>query len=76
MQETYIDDIDWEDSGHPAEPDEGIVLPEISIPLSSEQLDFLKATINPLQHSENHGIDLYLQTVYLVERMLHDEGGH
>ena len=37
--------------------------------MEQQKLDLRKAEINPTEQSDNYGIDLYLRTVLLVERL-------
>ena len=37
--------------------------------MDQQKLDVLMAEINPSEQSDNYGIDLYLRTVVLVERL-------
>uniref|UniRef100_A0AAZ1X781 Integrase core domain-containing protein n=1 Tax=Oreochromis aureus TaxID=47969 RepID=A0AAZ1X781_OREAU len=43
-----------------------VVVPEIECPLDEETLEGLQRTINPLEHSESHGRDLYIQFLLQV----------
>uniref|UniRef100_A0A669E5V5 Integrase core domain-containing protein n=1 Tax=Oreochromis niloticus TaxID=8128 RepID=A0A669E5V5_ORENI len=43
-----------------------VVVPEIECPLDEETLEGLQRTINPLEHSESYGRDLYIQFLLLV----------
>uniref|UniRef100_A0A669ES34 Integrase core domain-containing protein n=1 Tax=Oreochromis niloticus TaxID=8128 RepID=A0A669ES34_ORENI len=56
--------------GHLQELDEEsnstVVVPEIECPLDEETLEGLQRTINPLEHSESYGRDLYIQFLLLV----------
>ena len=47
-----------------------IETPESTIQLTNEQLTHLQATINPLSDSDNYGIELYVQTLDIVQQML------
>ena len=50
--------------------DDRIETPDSTIQLTSEQLSHLQATIDPLSDSDDYGIDLYVQTVDMVQQML------
>uniref|UniRef100_A0A3P9B3S1 Integrase core domain-containing protein n=1 Tax=Maylandia zebra TaxID=106582 RepID=A0A3P9B3S1_9CICH len=56
--------------GHLQELDEEsnstVVVPEVECPLDEETLEGLQRTINPLEHSESHGRDLYIQFLLQV----------
>ena len=41
-----------------------------NVTLSHHQMQFLRHAVTPLSISENHGIDLYLQTIELLNAML------
>ena len=46
--------------------DEGVEVPECQFFLSDEHLSQLRETVDPLQSSENYGIELYEQTIGFV----------
>ncbi|RXN29586.1 gypsy-16 si [Labeo rohita] len=59
-----IPQIDWESSGLiPSDTSSAIQVPEIECPLSSEELNELKAAVDPVQPSENFGADVYIATL-------------
>ena len=41
-------------------------IPEIQVPLSDDQFEQLKVSVNPFSSSEHHGIDLFLTTKSFV----------
>ena len=43
---------------------------EVNVHLTSDQMQQIETTINPLASSDNYGIDLYIRTVDTVQRML------
>ena len=45
------------------ESENGITIPDIQVVLTTQQKSTLSRTIDPLSESENHGIDLYEQTL-------------
>ncbi|KAK7128360.1 hypothetical protein R3I94_016815 [Phoxinus phoxinus] len=61
--------IEWEDSGYSEDPNLGVHVPVLDISLTDDEIAQLKETINPMQHSESYGVDLYLSTVQYVERL-------
>ena len=63
--------IDW-DGPLPQEDYEAdqIEVPDYNCPLSEEQYRVLQDRISPLAVSSNHGIDLYIETLELVEDVL------
>ena len=70
--------VDWEgptpssewDGPIPNELCELVEVPETELPLSNEDYIELRNTINPLQDSEYHGVDLYIQTLSLIAEKL------
>ena len=55
----------------PTDPDDNrVVVPPIRHPLSDSDYQELCLHINPLDHSNDNGIDIYLQAVYFVHRKL------
>nr|XP_055036324.1 uncharacterized protein LOC129423853 [Misgurnus anguillicaudatus] len=62
-------DIEWENSGYSEEPNQGVNVPELHIPLTDHDISELKQMIDPLQHSDCFGIDIYLTTVQYVESL-------
>ncbi|XP_078793700.1 uncharacterized protein LOC144987876 [Oryzias latipes] len=69
-QGTQVPEIEWEESGYMAEPHPGINVPVFDSPLSGPQMLELQDNINPLQHSDCFGVDLYLHTVQYVENLM------
>ena len=63
--------IDW-DGPLPQEDNEAdqIEVPDCNCPLSEEQYRVLQDRISPLADSPSHGIDLYIETLELVEDIL------
>ena len=49
--------------------DVSVEVPEIICPISEAQLHNLSSTINPLSESSCYGIDLYVQTVQIIENI-------
>lgn len=47
-------------------PDEAVVVPENPIKFSYADMQALKLAINPLDVSDNHGIDIYEQTLQVI----------
>ncbi len=52
----------------PSEDSEGtgVAVPAVSVPHTSQQLDELQLTVNPLSECNYHGISMYLQTLEIV----------
>lgn len=41
--------------------EDGVIVPEVNINLSDSELDHIQAHYNPLQRSDNNGVDIYTQ---------------
>lgn len=64
LQNLQIPLIDWESSGLiPSDTNAGIQVPATECPLSPEELDDLKAAVDPMQPSEHFGADVYIATL-------------
>lgn len=50
--------------------DQGVMVPQIAIDLTEEQLELLTENISPLECSEDYGINLYVRTVSILESFL------
>jgi len=48
------------------DPNLGVHVPVLDISLTDDGMAQLRETINPMQHSESFGVDLYLSTVQYV----------
>ncbi|KTG03581.1 hypothetical protein cypCar_00028994 [Cyprinus carpio] len=68
-ENVAIPNIEWEDSGYLEDPNLGVHVPVLDISLTDDEMSQLIETINPMQHSESYGVDLYLSTVQYVERL-------
>ncbi|TKS66090.1 hypothetical protein D9C73_000146 [Collichthys lucidus] len=68
-----IPEIDWEQSGDVSELHHGVNVPQFESPLSPEQLCLLKEHIDPLQPSQNNGVDIYLETLAYVENLVENQ---
>ncbi|TKS74049.1 hypothetical protein D9C73_008142 [Collichthys lucidus] len=68
-----IPEIDWEQSGDVSELHHGVNVPQFESPLSPEQLRLLKEHIDPLQPSQNNGVDIYLETLAYVENLVENQ---
>jgi len=60
---TVSDDygIEYNTQGTVCFDQESIVVPEIEINLSDQELEYLQEHYNPLQRSECNGVDVYMQ---------------
>ena len=74
-----IDDAnrDWNDYGIDGDgplsetsTDYTIEVPEVQISITEAQLDQLQAWIDPLSNDDNHGINLYVNTLEVVNRVV------
>ena len=50
-----------------------VTVPEINIPLTSEELESLRGNVNPLATSSNYGKDLFVRSVRFVAERLGDK---
>lgn len=57
-----------------SESTNSVVIPETDITLSQSSQNTLRATVNPLAQSNTQGIDLYLQAITAVNRLMHIDG--
>ena len=56
--------IDWEGPvSQDINSDNHVDVPETNFPINVEQLNELRENIDPLRHSDFHGIDCYLETL-------------
>ena len=56
-----------EDNGYVVEENENVVIPPVQLATNDDQLESLHNLVNPLSSSNNHGIELYLETVQFLE---------
>ena len=47
-----------------------ITVPEISVPLMAEEMERLKANVNPLDQSSGYGTDLFIRTAWFVAEQI------
>lgn len=47
-----------------------ITIPEISLPLNENGLNYLRGTIDPLRNSSNHGMDIYMDCIQIVFQLM------
>ena len=52
---------------------EGVDVPPVNCPLNEVDYEQLKASINPMDASDSHGIDLYIRTLSFVHDCLENE---
>ena len=58
--------VDFEDDSIPPDDDPedaGVMIPTIQVDISDEQIEDLKATIDPLSNSDDYGLDIYQRTL-------------
>ena len=80
QQETFDEyAIDWagplpdeEYDGPPQSDDVLVEVPETTTSFTQQKFELLKAAIDPLQYSDNYGIEIYLTTVAFVERLMQE----
>ena len=58
-------DIDW-DGPIPLDDDNTVVIPNCNHQLDEDQLEELSNTVDPLDQSQNYGIDVYLSALQFV----------
>ena len=65
--------IDWNApfSSNEEAMEDSVVVPVTDCPLSLADLAQLRAVVNPLAETDNHGIDFYVQTVEFVHSKVH-----
>ncbi|TKS67418.1 hypothetical protein D9C73_001258 [Collichthys lucidus] len=73
ISDLNIPEIDWEQSGDVSELHHGVNVPQFESPLNPEQLRILKEHIDPLQASQNNGVDIYLETLAYVENLVENQ---
>ena len=64
--------IDEEEDYPALVDDSGINIPECAFVLEDTHFSSLQQEVDPLQSSDNFGIDLYLQALYFVSQIIHD----
>lgn len=45
---------------------EGVSVPDLSVSYTSEQIEELQQSVNPLERCDNYGVSLYLRTLDCV----------
>lgn len=58
--------IDWESAMLQEDSNSTVMVPEIACPLDDEALDELQRAVDPLEHSQSHGRDLYTRFLHCV----------
>ena len=72
---NLLQDEDHSDDASEYSESDVIAIPEITSPLNENTLNYLRATVDPLQISSNHGIDLYRHFVHVVYQLIRDQHG-
>ena len=69
VSESYgiVEDLSLQSEGR---DQEGVAVPPNQFSLTDEQLTELQRSVDPLSHSDNMGIDLYVQVIHCIESML------
>ena len=49
-------------------------IPETNLPLSDASLSMLRVSVDPLQHSDCYGADVYLQVINTVYQLMLSDG--
>ena len=55
-----------DEEGLAANEDDAVVVPENGFNLTDEQFQQLQQSVNPLADSDNHGIELYEETIEFI----------
>ena len=77
LQNSNIDTLDFDDSVDTnydvdldgtleTDDQDGVVVPENRIKFSDQDIRALKLAINPLGSSDNHGVDIYEETLQYI----------
>ncbi|XDV31493.1 hypothetical protein PO909_002484 [Leuciscus waleckii] len=65
-----IPQIDWESSGLSVDTHSSIVVPQTECPLTDEQVEALKETVDPKGPSQTFGWDIYLAALHFCQSVL------
>lgn len=68
--DAVSDDYGAEEEGIAADDSEGVEIPPNQAPVTNEQLSELRQSVNPLNDSENFGIDIYQQALQVISTLL------
>ena len=72
---TYGNEVETDDAQDTVDDEEScVVVPRTHIPLSDARLERLVREINPLQHSDDFGKQLFIRTVQLLFTLMSEEG--
>ena len=69
LQDFTLHAIDW-DGPLPCDSYDSVEVPETSQPLTEEDYQDLTDQINPLSHSSEHAIDIYLNCLSFVQERI------
>ena len=68
--------VDFEDDSISPDDDPedaGVMIPTIQVDISDEQIEELKATIDPLSDSDDYGLDIYQRTLDFLNGLNSDQ---
>uniref|UniRef100_A0A9J7YE88 Integrase catalytic domain-containing protein n=1 Tax=Cyprinus carpio carpio TaxID=630221 RepID=A0A9J7YE88_CYPCA len=66
LEELQDPGIEWESAMLQGDTNGTVVVPEIVCPLDDEALEELQRTLDPMEHSQSHGRDLYTRYLNIV----------
>ncbi|XP_073671128.1 uncharacterized protein [Paramisgurnus dabryanus] len=66
LEELQDPGIEWESAMLQGDANGTVVVPEILCPLDDEALEELQRTLEPMEHSQSHGRDLYTRYLHIV----------
>lgn len=65
-----VDSTNSQDYVMPDDDTEGITIPTITLNINEEELDELRATVDPLSQSDEYGLDLYQETLQFLDNII------
>lgn len=65
-----IPQIDWESSGLSVDAHSSIVVPQTECPLTDEQMEALRETVDPKRPSQTFGWDIYLAVLHFCQSIM------
>lgn len=70
VTETYGVDSDLGVTSDETDDEEGVEVPATDLDISPEQISELQSTVDPLGESEEFGVDLFMQTVEILQSFI------